>query len=75
MLVPLSLVPVQLRWLSAGISLRWLQEFFVSTAAGRPDLSDLGIAAMLTAAYAAGGVLLFHRTVDLARKKATLDLA
>jgi ABC-2 type transport system permease protein len=74
MLVPLSLIPSWLRWLSDLISLRWLQEFFVSTSAGAPDVRALLIALALTLGYGVGGVLLFRRVVGIARRQGTLDL-
>jgi ABC-2 type transport system permease protein len=74
MLVPLTLIPGWLRWASALISLRWLQEFFVSTSTGAPDGRALLLAVVLTAGYAVAGVALFRRIVGIARRQGTLDL-
>lgn len=74
MLIPLDLVPAWLRWLSNGISLRWLQQFLVSAVDGSPDLLALLAALVLTAGYGLAGALLFGRLIDVARKRGTLDL-
>lgn len=74
MLIPPELVPVWLRWLSWGISLRWLQDFLVSAASGRVDLAALLAAVALTVGYGVGAALLFRRVTDIARRQGTLDL-
>ena len=74
MLIPLALVPDWLDWLSWGISLRWLQQYLVAAAGGRPDLAALAAAAALTAGYAIAGAWLFRRITDLARRQATVEL-
>lgn len=74
MLIPPDLLPEWLRWLSAAISLRWLQEFLVSAAAGRPNEAALITAVLLTALYTVVGVRLFRRLTDFARRQGSLDL-
>jgi ABC-2 type transport system permease protein len=74
LLVPLAEIPSSLRWMSWLISLRWLQQYFVSTSAGKPDGGALAAAVLLTAAYTAAGALLFRHIVDIARRQGSLDL-
>lgn len=74
MLIPTSVLPAPLRLLSAGISLRWLQEFLTAAATGRPAWAALGYAGALTAGYALLGGWIFERMVTRARREASLDL-
>jgi ABC-2 type transport system permease protein len=74
MLIPVTHLPSAVRWLSWFISLHWLQRYLTATAAGSPDLGALGLAVGLTVLYAAGGVLVFHRMLDAARRRGTLEI-
>ena len=74
MLIPPEILPTPLTWVSALISLRWLQEYLVTSAAGSPNLAALGYAVVLTVGYAAAGIGLFGGIVDRSRREGTLDL-
>lgn len=74
MLIPSNLFPPPLSWLSALISLRWLQEFLVTSAVGSPNYLALEVAVLLTVAYAVGGIWLFGRIAQKARRDGSLDL-
>lgn len=74
MLIPPEILPTPLTWVSALISLRWLQEYLVTSAAGAPNLAALAYAVLLTVGYAAAGIGLFGGIVDRARREGTLDL-
>lgn len=74
LLIPLSTVPVPLRWLSWLVSLHWVNEFLVSSTSGDPDLAALGLTGLLTAVYAVAGAVAFDRVSDLARRRGTLEL-
>jgi ABC-2 type transport system permease protein len=75
MLVPLSLLPGWVRWLSALVSLRWGAELLRAATAGAHQAwpSWLALAAT-TIAYAVLARLSFERVLDLARREATIDL-
>ncbi|MFD7068309.1 ABC transporter permease [Streptomyces sp. NPDC059913] len=74
LLVPADLLPVQLRWCSTLISLRWAQDFLADAASGTPAPGSLGMAALLTLGYFVLAVVLFGKVVDRARKEGTLEL-
>jgi len=74
MLIPPELFPPPLNWVSAVISLRWLQEFLVTSALGAPNYTALAMAALLTVGYALGGIWLFGRIAHKARRDGSLDL-
>ena len=74
MLIPPDLLPPALRWVSYGISLRWLQQFLVGAATGELELRALAFAIALTLLYGLLGVLLFQRIVTRARRDSTLEL-
>jgi ABC-2 type transport system permease protein len=74
LLIPVDVYPVGIRWLSWFISLRWAQQFLVSTAHGDLDFGALGLVGLLTLAYAAAGVLAFRRIDHLVRGRGTLEL-
>lgn len=74
MLIPAELFPPPLSWVSTVISLRWLQEFLVTSAVGTPNYVALGVAVGLTVGYAAGGIWLFGRIAQKARRDGSLDL-
>lgn len=74
LLIPLTLLPVWLRWPSGLVSLRWAQEVLAAAAAGEPvrpgPLVAIGV---LTAAYGAVGGWAFGRVLDRGRRKGTLE--
>jgi ABC-2 type transport system permease protein len=74
LLTPLSALPVWLRWLSWGISLRWAMTFLASTVAGPPDLIALVMVCVLTTGYAAVGAYAFQRIATFVREKGTIEL-
>jgi ABC-2 type transport system permease protein len=74
LLIPLSAIPEPIRSVSAVISLRWLQEFLTSSAAGDPHWTALGWACLLTMTYGVGGWLLFGRVARKARRDGTISL-
>ncbi|HET8641099.1 MAG TPA: ABC transporter permease [Pseudonocardiaceae bacterium] len=74
MLIPPEVLPAAVRWVSYGISMRWLQQFLVGAAAGHVSLPALGAAIALTVAYAVAGAAMFSRFVARARRDATLDV-
>lgn len=74
MLIPPDLFPPPLNLVSSVISLRWLQEFLVTAALGSPHYAALGYAVLLTVGYALGGIWLFGRIAQKARRDGTLDL-
>jgi ABC-2 type transport system permease protein len=74
MLIPPDALPSGLRWVSYGISLRWLQQFLAGAATGEVELRPLAFAIALTALYGLLGVLLFQRIVTRSRRESTLEL-
>lgn len=74
MLIPPEVLPTPLGWVSGLISLRWLQEFLVTSSTGTPNFTALGYAVLLTVGYALAGILLFGRIVDRGRREGSLDL-
>jgi ABC-type multidrug transport system permease subunit len=74
-ILPLTVFPEPVRWVSHAISLSWLQEFLSSTASGSPEWPALGWATVLSAVYAVVGIRIFSRMLDRARNEATLDIA
>lgn len=74
MLVPAESLPAAVRWVSWLISLRWLQDYFVTTASGSANVWALLAAVALTVGYVVAGLALFSRSVDLARRDGSLDL-
>ena len=74
MLVPLDALPSFTRWVSAAISLRWLQTYFTEAADGTGGGRALLAALALTACYAVAGSVLFRRILHHARVKGDLDL-
>jgi ABC-2 type transport system permease protein len=74
LLTPLTALPPGVRWLSAGVSLRWAMTFLTSATAGTPDMPALGMVVALTAGYTALAALALNRFVLLARTKGTIDL-
>lgn len=74
MLIPPGILPTPLSWVSSLVSLRWLQEFLVTSASGSPNLTALIYAVLLTILYAVSGLHVFNRIVRRARQEGTLDL-
>lgn len=74
MLVPPSQLAPALRWIPSLVSLRWLNEFLISSATGAPNLVALAMATALTVAYGAAGAWLFARVADRARTDGSIDL-
>lgn len=73
MMIPLSAVPSPLSWVSGLVSLRWIQEFLVSAAAGAPHFLSLTIASALTLAYGMCGFYVFKLVVIRARRDGEID--
>jgi ABC-2 type transport system permease protein len=73
MLIPPDSLPFLLRRLPDLVSFRWIQAFLARDP-GTPDGLALAMTLVLTAVYAAVGLVLFRRLVDRARREATLDL-
>lgn len=74
LLTPLSALPAGVRWLSAGISLRWAMTFFTSAISGAPDMFALIMLLALSAAYAVVAALTFNRFSAVARARGTIEL-
>jgi ABC-2 type transport system permease protein len=74
LLIPGSLLPAPLAWLSHLISLYWADQFLRRAAAGAFAARPLILLALLTAAYLAAGGLLFRQVVTRAKQKGTIDL-
>lgn len=75
LLIPTTMLPVQLAWISRLVSLYWANRFLDSAAVGgQPRLGDLAIGGLLTAGYYAAGHVLFARIIRRARIKGTIDL-
>ena len=75
LLIPTDELPHWLRWVPDLISLHWIKDFMVGAADGSVALSSLGVAIMLTLAYFSVAGLAYRRSVDMARREGTLDLA
>lgn len=74
LLTPLSALPVGVRWVSWGISLRWAMTFLTSTTDGAPDFFALTMVMVLTMVYAVAGAFAFNRISTFVREKGTIDL-
>jgi ABC-2 type transport system permease protein len=74
LLIPLTLLPSWLRWPSWFISLHWAQELTSECALGR-SVQPGQVAALvaLGLVYAAAGVAVFGRALDLGRRQGTLE--
>lgn len=75
LLTPLSALPSGVRWLSWGVSLRWIMVFLTSTTSGTPDMFALGMVAALTTGYAAAAAMAFNGFSALVRTRGTIDFA
>jgi ABC-2 type transport system permease protein len=73
MLIPPDTIPLPLRWIPDAISFRWIQAY-VAADPGTSNALAVGMAVVLTALYAAAGLVLFERLITRARRAATLDL-
>ncbi|GAA2234234.1 MULTISPECIES: ABC transporter permease [Kitasatospora] len=75
LLIPTSLIPGQLSWLSRLISLYWADQFLGRVAGGGAvPLTALSMLVLLITLYYVTGHVLFRRVVDRARRKGTIDL-
>ena len=75
LLIPTTLIPGPLAWLSRLISLYWADRFLGSVAhGGGVPLMALLMLVLLTALYHVTGHVLFLRVVDRARRRGTIDL-
>ncbi|MDH6128393.1 ABC transporter permease [Kitasatospora sp. GP82] len=74
LLIPLTLMPSWLRWPSWFISLHWAQVLTSECALGRSvQPGQVAALAALGVLYAAAGVAVFGRAVDLGRRRGTLE--
>ena len=73
-ILPLSIFPEPIRYVSRAISLSWLQDFLTSAASGPLDWAALAWATALSGVYAVVGVWVFAKMLDRARMGATLEL-
>jgi ABC-2 type transport system permease protein len=73
LIIPQSLIPVQLRWLSSLISLRWAAEFLATSAFGKPSWPAFLYLAGLTCGYVVLAVITFRWLLRRARLKGNLE--
>jgi ABC-2 type transport system permease protein len=73
LLVPVGELPAVLRPVSALISLRWITDYAVGSAAGRAPVAALLAAVGLTVLYFVAGQLLFARILGSAREDGRFD--
>jgi ABC-2 type transport system permease protein len=73
LIVPQDLIPVQLRWLSSLISLRWAAEFLATSAFGQPHWSALRYLTGLTGGYVAAAIVTFRWLLRRARRRGNLE--
>jgi ABC-2 type transport system permease protein len=73
-LVPLTLFPHWVRWISWLLAPTWGINAIRGAAITGPSYGDIGMALGLGLAYVAVGVLLVHRALDAARNRGTLSL-
>lgn len=73
LMIPQDLVPTQLRWVSAVISLRWAAHFLATAAFGHPSWFALVSLTGLTVGYFVLAVIVFRWLVQRARRNGTLD--
>ena len=73
MLIPASMLPAWIGWISYAVNLSWLHRFMASLA-GPPAWGALLIGYGITLAYVVGAILLFGRMLARARREATLEL-
>jgi ABC-2 type transport system permease protein len=73
MMIPQYLIPVELRWPSTLISLRWAAEFLAAAASGAPAWPALAMVAALTCLYFATALATFRWLLRRARQEGTLD--
>lgn len=72
--LPLSVLPNWLSWVSSVISLSWLQKFIHSTAAQELDWGAFIIAFFLSCSYLVVGLAAFRRVLIKATQEGTLEL-
>jgi ABC-2 type transport system permease protein len=73
LMIPPALIPVQVRWVSAFVSLRWAAGFLTTTAFGVPSWSALACLVGLTIGYFAVAVAAFRWIVRRAMREGTLE--
>jgi ABC-2 type transport system permease protein len=73
LILPQNLIPVELRWLSRLISLRWAAEFLTTSAFGTPSWSAFMSMAGLTSGYLVVAVITFRSLLRRARRKGNLE--
>lgn len=73
LVLPSQLAPA-FRWAPPLVSLRWLNEFLVSSATATPNMVALAMALLLSAVYGVVGGRLFARVARRARRDGTIDL-
>jgi ABC-2 type transport system permease protein len=71
--IPQDLIPVQLRWPSSLISLRWAAEFLTTSAYGEPSWSAFVNLAGLTSGYLVVAMITFRWLLRQARRKGNLE--
>lgn len=74
LLIPVSLIPAPLSWLTRLISLYWASQFLDRAADGAFAVAPALLLGGLTVTYFWAGSRLFARVIDLARRKGTIDL-
>lgn len=74
LLIPVTFWPDAIGWVSAPVSLRWVNTFLSSTTSGSPDFAALAIAWGLTAVYGVLGYLAFANVLTHVKKKGTMDV-
>lgn len=75
MLIPASSLPWAIRWIPDLVSLHWVHDFTVRSAAGHATASPLIAVLGLAVGYSAAALFGLAKVVDTARRKGTLDLA
>jgi ABC-2 type transport system permease protein len=73
LMIPQQLIPVQLRWLSTLISLRWAAQFLTTSALGEPSWSAFAVLTGLTCCYLVVALLSFRWLLRRARQKGNLE--
>jgi ABC-2 type transport system permease protein len=71
--IPQTMIPVQLRWLSSLISLRWAAEFLATSAFGEPSWHAFLYLAGLTCGYVVVAVVTFRWLLRRARQTGNLE--
>ncbi|MGH8791776.1 MAG: ABC transporter permease [Stackebrandtia sp.] len=69
LLIPQTILPDRLQWISGVVSLSWARQFVVDA-----DWSAGGMLVLVTAGYAVAGLYLFRRILIRAKQKGSLEL-